>query len=314
VLLIITNKADIGADFVIRHLRAQGAVYLRIDTDCLGTPGRHFGFEHGAAILQYDNSIVRANQVKAIWARRFASPNVLDRAIPEYRDFVARELTDVMEAFLETTDAICMNSYEADRKSGNRLFQSALAKSVGFHVPEALVTQDIAKAKTFIGRFEKTITKAISFGVVSQELDQIAYTSKISQSIDLAGLAGCPILLQPNIEKRSEWRVTTVGEKVFAARTKSNAGVDETDWRRTPDAATIFEVAELPNDVSERLILLCERSGIVFGAHDLIETPSGDFYFLETNPAGQWAWLEVELGLPIGAAVASWLVSAGGSK
>jgi hypothetical protein len=314
VLLIVTHEKDIGADFVIRHLRAQGAVYLRVDTNCLGTPDRHFGFENGTAILQYDNSILRADQIKAVWARRFASPTVLDRALPEYRSFVGRELTDVMEAFLETTDAVCMNSYEADRKAGNRLFQSALAKSVGFLVPEVLVTQDIARAKTFIGRFAQTITKAISFGVVSQELDQIAYTSPVNESIDLAGLAGCPILLQPAIEKKSEWRVTTVGDQLFAARTKHDARVDETDWRRTPDIAGIFEVSELPNDVSERLILLCERSGIAFGAHDLIETPSGDFYFLETNPAGQWAWLEVELGLPIGAAVASWLVSARGNK
>src|SRR3546814_8793462 len=49
-------------------------------------------------------------------------------------------------------------------------------------------------------------------------------------------------------------------------------------------------------------------SGIVFGAHDLIEKHEGDFFFLETNPAGQWGWLEIHHGLQIGAAVASELV------
>jgi hypothetical protein len=74
--------------------------------------------------------------------------------------------------------------------------------------------------------------------------------------------------------------------------------------------AGIFEVGELPRDVSDRLLTLCNRSAISFGAHDLIEAPNGEFYFLETNPAGQWGWLEVELGLPIGEAVADWLISA----
>jgi glutathione synthase/RimK-type ligase-like ATP-grasp enzyme len=293
---------------------ARGVSYLRVDTDRLGTPSRHFGFENGTAILQYGDSIVRTEQVKAVWARRFASPVVLDDTLPEYRQFVARELTDVMEGFLDTVEAPCMNTYEADRRAGNRLFQSVLARSVGFPVPDALVTQNPLKANAFMRRFTKTITKAISFGVVSEDLDQIAHTSRVDQSIDLTGLSGCPVLFQSEINKKSEWRVTTVGDRLFAARTRRDAQVDALDWRRSVDPAGIFEIAELPRDVSDKLFLLCERCAISFGAHDLIETPSGEFYFLETNPGGQWGWLEVELGLPIGEAVASWLISACGNQ
>src|SRR3546814_7599238 len=72
-----------------------------------------------------------------------------------------------------------------------------------------------------------------------------------------------------------------------------------------------FIVADSPDTVKDKILDLMKVSGIVFGAHDLIETHEGDFFFLETNPAGQWGWLEIHHGLQIGAAVASELVKGG---
>lgn len=262
-------------------------------------------------VLWYDNRRVRAADVKAIWARRFERPEVLDQTSPEYQTFVAREFSDCMEAFIDASNASCMNTYEADRKAGNRLYQSVMARSVGFRVPETLVTQNTNLAAAFIGKLrDAVVVKAVSFGVVSEELDLVAHTSRVDKNFELTGLAGCPTLLQEEIEKKHEWRVTTVGEKVFSARTRKDVQIDQTDWRRTDDVCSIFERAELPLEIAGKLLCLCERGGIKFGAHDLIETPSGDFYFLETNPAGQWGWLEVHLGLAIGEAIASWLKSA----
>jgi len=94
---------------------------------------------------------------------------------------------------------------------------------------------------------------------------------------------------------------------VFAARTRREAMVDPYDWRRSRDATKIFEVSSLPADIADMVLVLCRKSNIMFAAHDLIETPAGEFYFLETNPAGQWGWLEVALGLPIGDALAALL-------
>jgi hypothetical protein len=210
VILIVTHGNDIAADLVIRHLITHEALHLRLDSDTLGTAARHFGFDNGSPTLRYDELELRAEQVKAVWARRFASPAALDFALPQYRKFIARELTDVMEAFLDVVDGPSMNGYEADRKAGNRLYQSILAEAIGFRVPETLVTQDAEKARAFIRRFNSTVTKAVSFGLISEELDEVAHTSRIGEAIDFGGVAGCPVLLQPEIKKRHEWRVTTV--------------------------------------------------------------------------------------------------------
>ena len=81
-----------------------------------------------------------------------------------------------------------------------------------------------------------------------------------------------------------------------------------------PDQCAIFEAATLPSKIEVALMKLMRESGLVFGAHDLIETPDRKFVFLETNPAGQWGWLEVSLGLPIGESVATFLLGSQGSR
>ena len=39
--------------------------------------------------------------------------------------------------------------------------------------------------------------------------------------------------------------------------------------------------------------------GLSYGAFDFIEDVHGQPWFLEVNPAGEFAWLEVQLGFPI---------------
>jgi len=53
---------------------------------------------------------------------------------------------------------------------------------------------------------------------------------------------------------------------------------------------------------------LTSELGIVFGADDLICTPSGEHVFLEVNPGGEWGMLERDLDLPISDALAEALL------
>ena len=46
---------------------------------------------------------------------------------------------------------------------------------------------------------------------------------------------------------------------------------------------------------------------LTFGAIDLIETPSGEYVFLEVNPNGQWLWIDDLLQLGISDAITDWL-------
>ncbi len=303
-ILVVTHSQDLGADPVIRHLQRRGAAYLRLNTDELGTPPCRISVGADGPMLACRGRHVAAAGIASVWYRRFAPPAVLEAVAPAYRDFVARELAAALDGFLESVPGLQVNRFEADRLAGNRLLQAARARQAGFRVPETLLTQDADAARTFVLVHGAVVTKAISFGALGDPAGQVAYTSAVGLDADWTGLAVCPGLFQERVAKRREWRLTTVGARVFAARTRDGAAVDPIDWRRSEAPDTIFEPAELPAEVGRMILSLCARSDLVFATHDLIETPAGEFCFLETNPAGQWGWLELGAGLPIAAALA----------
>ena len=50
-------------------------------------------------------------------------------------------------------------------------------------------------------------------------------------------------------------------------------------------------------------VALVDELNLRFGAIDLIRDVNGEYWFLECNPNGQWAWIENRTGLPISAAI-----------
>jgi glutathione synthase/RimK-type ligase-like ATP-grasp enzyme len=307
-ILVVTHSQDISADLVIRHLAIRNAHYCRLDTDRLGTPQCFFGFRSEPELV-LGNTSISASEISTIWARRFALPKSIDVVDPNYQPFVRNELSAVMTAFLDYGAAVQVNPHWADLLAGNRLIQAMRANKVGLKTPASVVTQRVSVAREFIDSHDAVITKAISFGRLSSSTnnEKVVFCSAVPKDSDLGALNFCPTLFQEAVPKRFDWRVTTIGDRAFAARapvTKSDASLD---WRKEPNDIH-FEPAQLPQEIEARLLALCEESQIVYGAHDFIETPSGDFIFLETNPAGQWGWLELSLRLPIGEAIAEELL------
>lgn len=95
-----------------------------------------------------------------------------------------------------------------------------------------------------------------------------------------------------------------VGSRVFSTR----IGLSETtlDWR-TAKTGVSFNSCDLPVDVRNRCQQYVARSGLSFGAIDLVES-NGNFYFLEINPNGEWGWLERPHGMPISSAICDLLL------
>lgn len=310
-ILILTHDRDLTPDLVIRHLERKQASYIRLNTDRLGTLSCHFGMSQGTPVLKVGNRTYRALEIRSVWSRRFAMPAVLAHHDPKHVPFVQRELAFAMEAFVESTAGFQVNPLDADRLAGNRLLQSSVAQKRRLSVPRTLVTQDPEEARAFQATWGSAVIKAISYGLLTSDdgIESVAYTSEIDLSTSVEGATTCPILLQERIPKRHDWRVTTVGDKVFAAKTKQDLADFELDWRKLENPQEAFESGRLPERVRSALVEMCRDTGLRFACHDLIETPDGEFYFLETNPAGQWGWLEIHNGLPIGEALADHLMS-----
>ena len=99
--------------------------------------------------------------------------------------------------------------------------------------------------------------------------------------------------IQKYIPKKREWRITIVGEHVFPCvlESQDTEGGQE-DWRKINYQSIKHYHEELPKLIKEYVKDYVNRLNMPFGAMDLIETPDGQWYFLECNPNGQWLWIQ----------------------
>jgi glutathione synthase/RimK-type ligase-like ATP-grasp enzyme len=117
------------------------------------------------------------------------------------------------------------------------------------------------------------------------------------------------MVFQELIPKACELRVACVAGKTFAgALDASGTSRGQTDWRRVAPEDCRWQKAQLPAEIASGLKALMSELGLVFGAVDLICTPSDEYVFLEVNPGGEWGMLERDLDLPISEAIAEALL------
>jgi glutathione synthase/RimK-type ligase-like ATP-grasp enzyme len=197
-----------------------------------------------------------------------------------------------------------LNVPDAMRAAESKLRQLKLAAEVGFKCPRTLVTNDWERARRSFGS-DGVIFKALRGGIRREGEDRVVFTQRLDLDGEAAASGALPYpgLLQAEIERIKEWRVTVVGTRVFPVAVYASS--DGVDWRRDQlQGKTRFVHEELDSRIEEACRLIVKKLGLRYAAVDLIEEPAGDFVFLEANPNGQYAWLEKELGLPISTEVA----------
>mgnify|MGYP001580931444 CR=1 FL=1 len=142
----------------------------------------------------------------------------------------------------------------------------------------------------------------------------VLYTNVIQQPLQFVTnfhgrMQMCPGIFQPYIEKAYELRVTVVGDKIFAARIESQTSEKtRVDWRRYDFTNVVHSSYQLPKETENQCVAVLQSFNLQFGAIDMIATPTGEYYFLELNANGQWAWIEAVTELPISHAIANLLL------
>jgi glutathione synthase/RimK-type ligase-like ATP-grasp enzyme len=119
----------------------------------------------------------------------------------------------------------------------------------------------------------------------------------------LDDLRACPTLFQEYIDKRSDVRITVVDSHFCAAEllAADSDGKQRCDVRRNNMEDVAYRRVALPEDVECKLRRLTEHYSLRFAAIDMVIDTRGEWFFLEINPNGQWAWLDLAGGMDIAA-------------
>jgi glutathione synthase/RimK-type ligase-like ATP-grasp enzyme len=190
-------------------------------------------------------------------------------------------------------------------------FQLDLAAASGFKIPPTIITNSPTRIREAFREFGSMIVKSTKAGhLIRNGVDHAIYTSRVlEEHIDqLESARWSPAIYQALIPKLFDVRVTIVGSQCFAAAIDSQSDpAAMVDWRQTENPQLPHERLRLPDRLTCQLQQLMRSLRLTFAAIDLIQTPSGDYVFLEVNPSGQWLWLDDRLTLGISDEVASWL-------
>lgn len=306
--LVVTNKRDVTSDFVVLELQRRSLPYLRLNTedlpkallDCRPATG-------GAWRIAIDGKDVDLANVGAAYFRRPETPEPLaDVRTPEERTYCSAEWSAALHALYWELDLKWLNAPHKISVAENKIRQLREAHAVGFKVPETLVTNDAAAAEAFAATAD-IVGKPLRNAVVgNNESDRVIFTKRLTADAfsDPMPTRVCPLILQREIPKRFDLRVTVVGDELFAVTIDSQAHTQtQVDWRSGSRPDLSHEVHSLPVDISRKCFEIVKRLGLRFGAIDLVLDTRGDYWFLEVNPNGQWGWIEKRTGLPISRAI-----------
>jgi glutathione synthase/RimK-type ligase-like ATP-grasp enzyme len=193
-------------------------------------------------------------------------------------------------------------------------FQLSLAAKFDLPIPRTVVTNDPLTVRRMFSEFSGgMVVKPVRTGHVSHSGQEFAiFTSRVlEQHLDESDSARwSPAIYQALVPKQFDVRITIVGRKVFAAAIDSQSDpAAMVDWRKTSNPRLPHFSIALPEQLVTRLLRMMDLLGLTFGAIDMIQTPEGEFVFLEINPSGQWLWLDDTLGLGISDAVTEWLIN-----
>ena len=310
-LLVVTNKSDLACDFLILRLKERSIPFLRLNTEDYGKTfqinlslaGRDASYE----IAFSDGPLVADKDIGAVYFRQPVSPDISADVTEADRAFSQREVKELLRSLWRLIDRRkWLNHPKELWLASNKVEQLTVAQRLGFNIPATCVSASEPTVRQFIENCKgQVICKAIKHGFLRQgRTVKIATTQRIGPEFlnRLCAYAPVPMIFQEEVPKAFDVRVTVVGDSVFATAIHSQEHPETAvDWRLwdVHDFDMRHEAIRLPAGLEELCRQVARHYGLRYAAIDLIQTNQGEYFFLELNPNGQWAWIEQKAGYPI---------------
>jgi hypothetical protein len=298
VILILTSRDDATADFVVDRLKPSE--YVRVDTDDLPSAATIESSDLRSTI-RVRRKTLRPEDFSGVWYRRpkaIVFPGGRDKAESRH---AAAEYTAALEGFLSLIpEEKWLNHPSRNILASHKLEQVRRARGAGFEVPRTLVTQDAATLLRFWKRCAaNVILKPLSGGYLEREApanDSLIYTNLLREEdlLQTAEIARCPTLFQERVAKRTDVRITVVDDNIQAVELiATDDNEPRLDIRRNNMSDVRCRRMVLPRSLRSKILRLLRSYGLRFAAIDMLQDIRGRYVFLEINPNGQWAWLDM---------------------
>ena len=267
-ILIITHRTDYTADFVINKLNQRNIPYKRLN--CEDLISQDYAFEINQ---DFDFYFHGCKTFTSGWFRRTKLPQI-QGLTEEERLYLLGEYDALIKNIVSSIDCQWLSQPRHIYFAENKTVQLRKAKELGFNIPPTLITNKKEMVKSFYDRYNgNIIIKPISKTLIDyREQPGFIFTNVVGENVikNLNSFDMNPCILQKNIEKKYEIRVTVVKDKVFAAAVDSQEDEDtKVDWRRKK---LKFRETRLPKTIEQQCVQIVKECNLGFGAIDMIKT------------------------------------------
>lgn len=314
IALLLSNSRDLTTDFLVREFARRNVHFFRLNTDTMSGTSFVMDPVQQRVTINGINFALSTDDISVAYFRRplLSLPKDTNEA---FHNYITTEWSVFLTALYSMVGDRWLNHPTNILQAEDKARQLQLAHQIGFRVPRTLIANDLDAVRQLQRDFS-LVAKPMKQALIEQENAESAiFTSRIEllTDNDSDSVSACPVIFQQHIPKALDIRVTVVGDRVFAVAIDSQS-TEETkiDWRRGSNPHLRHEITALPTQVADYCIEMVRLQDLRFGAIDLVKSRDGEYWFLECNPNGQWAWIENRTGLPIAAAIADEMMELAG--
>lgn len=314
-ILVLTADLDPTADLVLQRLLDDHVGFVRLNPADFPT-----SITLGAALSerQWAGSLTGRRcldlcAVRAVYYRRPGRPQPDAELTQEQQFWCQRQAEHGLLGVLHALSGVrWINDPRSAAAADSKPLHLTVAARCGLAVPRTLVTNDPTQVADFASAAGgRIVIKALDARSPLDEAGRstgVLYTTEVPpQHWSDPGISQTAHLFQQLITPKShDVRVTVVGDQLFAVAIHASSEAAALDWRADYSALT-YDICTVPEVVRSGLRAVMKHLGLTFAALDFVVDQDETWWAVDVNPSGQWAWLELQVGVPISAALADLL-------
>ena len=274
---ILSNKWDLTVDFVVRELRQRKHEFLRLNSEDLRLGRASTTLPEFRIYISSRGQQIELSNARVVWNRRPGKPFDDVPAASRPSAGIQRYVNDQWYSWLESLqllpNVVWINHPQRNDAMESKLRQLTLARQAGFSYSDTCVSNDSDTIKEFQRAHQgrNCIVKALYSPLIEEpDQDHFIFTNELPEisEEDNEQIRICPTIVQESLVPKVDYRVTVVGNNVYAVRIESEADkLVALDWRTQKDGLR-FSRSQLPERIEtlcralrqeRRFILWCNR-------------------------------------------------------
>ncbi|HDY0746821.1 TPA: hypothetical protein RO394_002600 [Escherichia coli] len=289
-ILVITSSFDKTIDYIVKKHSINN--FYRLDVDNFS----EYKFSYtkkGFSIVNKNNNELLESECRSIYYRKPTPENIINKIDSKYHNHCFREVFAFVEGIAESFTGKCLSKPSIIKRADNKVLQAKTAIDIGFTIPDFILTNNFDCFKNTLTI--NSIVKPLSSGLIeNQKEKEFVQTNMVDMNKNTETLKYCPTYFQSYTKKEFEVRSTFINGKDYSVKITSK---NKIDWRKNNNEI-FYSTIKMPDTIKEKCLRYMSVMNISFGCFDFIVF-DGEWFFLEMNANGQWAWLENETNINV---------------